>query len=125
MERARTEAILKKALGFSSADEFEAYIGGGSYSLTRFANNVIHQNVNERHYLLSARSVFGKKTGRAVTNKFGEEDLASTVRQSESIARAQPEIPELLPIADPNLTGKLMLSIRTLILSRPVLEPRR
>jgi len=101
MERARVEAILKRALGFSRANEFEAYIGGGNYSLTRFANSVIHQNVNEKRHMLSARSVFGKKTGRAVTNKFGDEDLASTVRTSEVIAKAQPDIPELLPVAEP------------------------
>lgn len=101
MEKAKTEAILKRALGFSRANEFEAYIGGGDYSLTRFANNVIHQNVNETRYQLSARSAFGKKTGRAVTNKFSEEELASAVKTSEAVARAQPDIPELLPTPGP------------------------
>jgi PmbA protein len=101
MERAKVEAILKKTLGFSRADEFEAFIGGGSYSLTRFANNSIHQNVNETRYQLSARSVFGKKTGRTVTNKFNDNDLASAVETSEAVARSQPEISELLPIPAP------------------------
>jgi len=98
MERDKAEAILKKALGFSGADEFEAFIGGGSYSLTRFANSIIHQNVNETRYQLSARSVFGKKTGRAATNKFGDEDLGSVVKMSDDAARVQPEIPGLLPV---------------------------
>jgi len=98
MERDKAEAILKKALGSSRADEFEAFIGGGTYSLTRFANNVIHQNVNETRYQLSARSVFGKKTGRAATNKFSDDDLRSAVKRSEDAARVQPDIPELLPV---------------------------
>lgn len=98
MERDKAEAVVKKALSFSRADEFEAFIGGGSYSLTRFANNIIHQNVNETRYQLSARSVFGKKTGRAVTNKFSDEDLGSVVKTSEDVARVQPEISELLPL---------------------------
>jgi len=103
VERARAESTLKKALSFSKADEMEAFIGGGSYSLTRFANNIIHQNVNEQRYQLSVRSVFGKKTGRAVTNKFGDSDIESVVRTSETVARAQPEISELLPVPEPQL----------------------
>jgi PmbA protein len=100
MEKDRAESILKKALGFSKADEMEAFIGGGTYSLTRFANNVIHQNVNEQRYQLSVRSVYGKKTGRAVTNKFSDADIESVVRTSEAVARAQQEIPELLPVPE-------------------------
>ncbi len=101
MERPKAESILKSALSSSKAGECEAYVGGGSYSLTRFANNTIHQNVNERRYQLSVRSVLGKKTGRAVTNKFAAPDIQSAVRQSEVAASAQPEIPELLPVPDP------------------------
>jgi len=101
MERAKAEIILKKALGYSRADEFEVFIGGGSLSLTRFANKIIHQNVNETRYQLSARSIFGKKTGRTVTNKFDDNDVASAVKRSEAVARAQPEISELLPLPGP------------------------
>ncbi len=101
MDKARAESILKKALSFSKADEMEAFIGGGSYSLTRFATNIIHQNVNEQRYQLSVRSSFGKKTGRAVTNKFSDSDIESVVRTSETVARAQPELSELLPVPEP------------------------
>jgi PmbA protein len=101
MERARAESILKSALRLSRADESEAYVGGGGYSLTRFANSTIHQNVNEKRYQLSQRSVFGKKTGRAFTNKLGASDLEAAVRQSEVAASAQPEIPELLAVPGP------------------------
>ena len=101
MEKARAESILKSTLKHSKADEIEAYLGGGSYSLTRFANNTIHQNVNEKRHQLSVRSVFGKKSGRVVTNKFGSADVESVVRQSEMAASAQPEIPELLPMPVP------------------------
>ncbi|UCF79126.1 MAG: TldD/PmbA family protein [Candidatus Eiseniibacteriota bacterium] len=103
MEKARAESILKKALSFSEADEMEAFIGGGSYSLTRFANNIIHQNVNEQRYQLSVRSSFGKKTGRAVTNKFNDADIQAVVKTSEAVARAQPEISELLPVPEPQV----------------------
>jgi predicted Zn-dependent protease len=101
MEKARAEAILKSALKHSKADEIEACLGGGSYSLTRFANNTIHQNVNEKRNQLSVRSVFGKKSGKAVTNKLDPAGVERAVRQSETAASAQPEIPELLPMPGP------------------------
>ncbi|MFH0777529.1 MAG: TldD/PmbA family protein, partial [Candidatus Eisenbacteria bacterium] len=101
MDKTKAESVLKKALGFSEADECEVSIGGGGYSLTRFANNIIHQNVNEQRYQLSVRSVFGKRTGRAITNKLGDRNVEAAVRLSESVARVQPEIPELLAVPGP------------------------
>ncbi|MBN1503555.1 MAG: TldD/PmbA family protein [Candidatus Eisenbacteria bacterium] len=101
MEKARAESILRSALELSKSDEIEVCLGGGSYSLTRFANNTIHQNVSEKRNQLSVRSVFGKKSGKAVTNKLDPEGVLSAVRQSETAAAAQPEIPELLPMPGP------------------------
>ena len=101
MEKARAESILKSALDQSKADEIEVCLGGGSYSLTRFANSTIHQNVNEKRHQLSVRSVFGKKSGKAVTNKLDSAGVQAAVRQSETAASAQPEIPELLPMPGP------------------------
>ncbi len=101
MEKAKAESILKSALSQAKADEMEVCLGGGSYSLTRFANNTIHQNVNEKRYQLSVRSVFGKKSGKAATNKLDPAGVQAAVRQSEAAASAQPEIPELLPMPGP------------------------
>jgi len=98
MEKARAESILKSALDQSKANEVEVSLGGGNYSLTRFANNTIHQNVNERRYQLSVRSVFGKKSGKAATNKLDPAGVLAAVRQSETAASTQPDIPELLPV---------------------------
>jgi len=101
MEKARADSLLKSALNHSKADEIEVCLGGGSYCLTRFANNTIHQNVNEKRHQLSVRSVYGKKSGKAVTNKLDPEGVLAAVRQSEAAASAQPEIPELLPMPGP------------------------
>ena len=37
--------IFDRIRKFASADEVEVGISGGRFALTRFANNVIHQNV--------------------------------------------------------------------------------
>jgi PmbA protein len=82
----------------STADEVEAYFYGGHSALTRFANNVIHQNVADENYGVSVRTTFGGRTARASTNKLDEESLCRVVRASEDLAKVQHPDPDLLPI---------------------------
>jgi predicted Zn-dependent protease len=86
---------------YATADEVELLVAGGKSALTRFANNNIHQNVAEENYQLSIRTAFGKKTGRATTNKFDDASVRNCVRASEALARVQQEDPDLLPLAGP------------------------
>src|SRR5690349_21535500 len=92
--------IYKKLKAYSSADELELYFSGGKTALTRFANNVIHQNVAEENYGVSVRTVFGGRTARASTNKLDDESLKRVVQASESLAKVQHPDPELLPVND-------------------------
>jgi PmbA protein len=85
----------------STADQVEAYFYGGRSALTRFANNVIHQNVAEENYGVSVRTVFGGRTARASTNKLDNESLKRTVLASESLAKVQAPDPDLLPMLTP------------------------
>jgi predicted Zn-dependent protease len=84
----------------STADEVEVLFSGGRFALTRFANNIIHQNVAEENYSVSVRTAFGEKTARASTNKFDDESLGQVVRASESLAKVQYPDPDLLPMPD-------------------------
>jgi len=84
----------------SSADEVEVLFYGGRSALTRFANNVIHQNVLEENQVISVRSVFGKRTARATTNRSDPESIRRVVQSSEALARVQHEDPDLLPMAN-------------------------
>jgi PmbA protein len=92
--------IFARVLKHSQADETEVLIGGGQSALTRFANNVIHQNVAEENYIVSVRTVFGGRTARATTNRFDEESLKRAVEASAALARVQEPDPDLLPMAD-------------------------
>lgn len=90
--------IFDRIRKLSSADEVEILLSGGRFALTRFANNVIHQNVAEENQVVSVRTVFGGRTARATTNKFDEESLRQVVKASESLARVQHPDADLLPM---------------------------
>ena len=54
----------------SGADETEVLAMEQDESLTRFANNCVHQNVTERNVQITVRAVLGTKIGIAVSNHF-------------------------------------------------------
>ena len=97
--------IFDRIKKLSSADEVEVLFSGGSFALTRFANNTIHQNVAEENYVVSVRSAFGGRTARAFTNKFDEESLRQVVRSAENLARVQHPDDDLLPMPDARSAG--------------------
>jgi predicted Zn-dependent protease len=92
--------IFDRIRKFSSADEVEVLISGGRFALTRFANNTIHQNVEDENHVVSVRTVFGGRTARATTNKFDDESLRRVVQSSEALAKVQHPDPDLLPMPD-------------------------
>jgi predicted Zn-dependent protease len=97
----RSAEIFERLKKHSSADEVEVYFYGGHSALTRFANNVIHQNVAEQNYGVSVRTVFGGRTARASTNKLDDESLKRVAQASESLAKVQQPDPDLLPVPTP------------------------
>jgi predicted Zn-dependent protease len=99
LDQAKAESIFKKIKTFSTVDEVEVIFSSTNYSLTRFANNTIHQNVSELNEAASIRVAFDGKTARATTNRFDDEGLKRAVQSAEDIARVQEPNPELLPMA--------------------------
>src|SRR5215831_4720490 len=90
--------IFERIRKYSAADEVEALFYGGHFALTRFANNVIHQNVAEQNEGVSVRTSFGGRTARASTNKLDDESLKRVVRASENLAKVQQPDSDLLPM---------------------------
>ena len=103
MRREEAKALLTRALDAAKGREVEVMIGGGSDSLTRFANNEITQNVTERRYVLSVRVVEGKRTGRATGNDLSDRGISRLVERAAQATRLQPEIEELLPLPGPQI----------------------
>lgn len=85
----------------SDADETELHITSTRQALTRFANNTIHQNVEDRSVSLSVRTVYGGRTARATTNKLDAESIARCVRECAALARHSPVDPHLQPMPGP------------------------
>src|SRR5271163_22246 len=106
--------IFDRIRGFSSADEVEAIFTGSRFALTRFANNTIHQNVEEENSIVSIRTNFGGRTTRSTANPFDDESLRRAVAASENLAKVQAPDPDLLPmptaaeanVADGNSSAK-------------------
>jgi PmbA protein len=92
--------IFDRIKKFSSADEIEVLISGGRFALTRFANNTIHQNVEEENHIVSVRTVFGGRTARASTNRFDDDGLRRVVESSEALAKVQHPDADFLPMPD-------------------------
>jgi len=92
------ERIAERVLKLSDADETEVDVSAGTDALTRFANNTIHQNVAEQTLDISVRAVVDGRTARATTNKTDDESLRRVVASAISLARNEPENPDLLPM---------------------------
>ncbi|HEX5433730.1 MAG TPA: DNA gyrase modulator, partial [Candidatus Angelobacter sp.] len=75
LDQARAQEIFNRIKKLSSVDEVEVYFSSTDSSLTRFANNTIHQNVSELNEIASIRVAFDGKTARASTNRFDDEGL--------------------------------------------------
>jgi predicted Zn-dependent protease len=90
--------IFDRIRRLSSADEVEVIFSQGHFALTRFANNIIHQNVEEANSIVSIRTNFGGRSARATANQFDDESLRRAVRASESLAKVQAPDPDLLPM---------------------------
>jgi PmbA protein len=100
LTREQAADVFDRIRKLSSADEVELLFSGGSFALTRFANNTIHQNVADENHMVSVRTVFGGRTARASTNKFDDDSLRRVVESSETLAKVQHPDPDLLPMPD-------------------------
>lgn len=105
LTRERAADIFDRIRRFSSADEIEVLFTGSRFALTRFANNTIHQNVEEENCLASIRTNFGGRTARSTANQFDDDSLKRAVEASESLAWVQEADPDLLPMPDAREAG--------------------
>jgi len=109
MNRADARELITRVLRMSRATETEVTLGGGRMAVTRFANNAIHQNVEETWPHVSVRVGLrhGKRwqTGRASTTLLETTNLRAAVDNATVAARlAQPD-PEYVPMAWPEEAG--------------------
>lgn len=92
-----SDAILKRC----EAGPAELTLMFNDSALTRFANNIIHQNVAERDAEVTLRYFIGKQIGTASTNRLDQAGLDEVVERAKAYAKASPEDPNYPGLPDP------------------------
>src|SRR5437867_4466999 len=95
--------IADVVLSASSADETEVLGFEQNESLTRFANNFIHQNVTESNVQITVRSVIGTKIGITISNDPRPESLRELAIRAGDVAKLQPVNPEFKGLPRPRM----------------------
>src|SRR5947207_1412869 len=89
-QRVRTmtfKEIAHAIMAASAADETEVVYRRHDESLTRFANNHIHQNVTETDHEIAVRCVSGSRCGIAVSNIVHPESLRRLAQLALELAK--------------------------------------
>jgi predicted Zn-dependent protease len=101
LSKEEAQAILKKALSFSKADECEVSLNGSEGGNIRYARNAVSTAGDMSSMGLAISSTFGKKTGSATINEFDDASLEKVVRRSEELAQLAPANPEYVSLEEP------------------------
>ncbi|MFD0763639.1 TldD/PmbA family protein [Mucilaginibacter lutimaris] len=94
----QAQALLKKVLSYSKADECEVNLGGSEGGNVRYALNAVSTAGDISTVGLSVTSVYGKKAGSATIDQFDDASLERVVRRSEELAQLAPENSEYMPM---------------------------
>lgn len=98
---AKAKAVLQAVIDKAGGDQIEAVLVAGDRSLTRYADNQIHQNVTASDATLTVRVAVGRRLGVVTTNDLRPDSLAATVERARTLAKYQPENPHFPGFAPP------------------------
>lgn len=101
LSKEEAQALLKKVLAWSKADECEVNLYGSDGGNIRYARNAVSTSGGISSTTLIVQSSFGKKVGTATINEYDDASLEKAVRRSEELARLAPENPEHMPVLGP------------------------
>ena len=94
--REDTQKLIEQVLHRCAPQSAEATLVAADSSLTRFANNAIHQNVHERDSTLYLRLLDGVRLGMASSNRLdpaGLDDLVARARLFATASREDADFP--------------------------------
>ncbi len=101
LTKEEAQALMKKVLSYSKADECEVNLNGNDRGNIRYALNSVSTSGKISQSQLAVASAFGKKLGIATINEFDDASLEKVVRRSEELAQLAPENPEYVPFLGP------------------------
>ncbi len=85
---------FNSAIESSAADQTELVCESEEFYLTRFAENLIHQNMGRSDSTIWCRAIFGKRIGVARSNDPGRESVSQLIKVASDIALNQNEDPK-------------------------------
>src|SRR6478736_764374 len=95
------QALMKKVLSYSKAEQCEVNLSGTDSANIRYARNSVSTSGKVSSSQLVVSSAFGKKQGVATINEFDDASLEKVVRRSEELAQLAPENPEFVSYLGP------------------------
>lgn len=101
LTKEKAQAILKKALSFSKADECMVRLRGTEGGNVRYARNAVSTTGDISKMTLEIGTSFGKRSGNSSINEFDDISLEKAVRRAEEVAKLSPENPEHMPLPGP------------------------
>lgn len=101
LTKPEAEALLKKILSFSKAEQCEVNISGSLTGNLRYARNSVSTSGAISQGSIVVSSAYGKKLGVATINEYDDASLEKVVRRSEELAMLAPENPEFMPFLGP------------------------
>ncbi|SKB87227.1 TldD/PmbA family protein [Daejeonella lutea] len=101
LTKEQAQAILKKALSYSKAEECEVSLQGSEGGNIRYARNAVSTAGDISTMSLGVSSTFAKKTGTATINEFDDASLEKVIRRSEELAQLAPANPEYVSLEGP------------------------
>jgi predicted Zn-dependent protease len=102
LTKEEAQALLKKVIAYSKADECEVSLNGSEGGNIRYARNAVSTAGDISTMSLAVTSTFGKKSGSATINEFDDKSLEKVVRRAEELAQLAPANPEYMPLMGPS-----------------------
>ncbi|HXB94456.1 MAG TPA: TldD/PmbA family protein [Puia sp.] len=97
----QAQALLKKVLGYSRADECEVSLDDYEGGNIRYARSSVSTSGAIQTMQLQIASTFGRKQGITTINEYDDASLEKAVRRAETLAQLAPENPEYMPLLGP------------------------
>jgi predicted Zn-dependent protease len=97
----KAKELCNQVLKRSQGDPIEVMLNLEDSTLTRFANNTIHQNVAERNISILVRCHADHRVGSAVTNRLDEHGLDEAVERARANARSSAADPHYIGLPEP------------------------
>lgn len=100
LERGQAQELSHQILKRCGKNQAELFLFHKEQSLTRFANNSIHQNVAEHNLTIYLRLLLDRRHGTASTNRVEPAALDELVSRARANAAANPEDPDFFGLAE-------------------------